>query len=180
MKKKTEREAKSTPVSLVFLRAQVVEEPLSPDMDHGPSDLKQEMESILDGARKTLSQDGEQPLMVVVYAADKKFSLFPEVMDDRDKAVAKAFVTAFLEKHKAKAAILVSESWVRPSASISKEDPRREEALLAAAKNGREHFMAIQRFHRIEDGGFFFETSEIFQFEDGSPDRDPWFGTHQF
>ena len=181
MKKKTKKKVKKGLVPLGCLRVQVSEEPISPPMEDGPADLSAELDSVLDDARQTLNHYGECPAVAILFTVSKKLFLILNVTNDNDKITAKATVRAWVKKHRAKAAILVTEVWIRPSGSISREDPRREEALVAVAKSRCGHFMAVQRFHRLSDGQFFFEKPSVLDLQKNSwRDDDSWLGNIHF
>ena len=178
MKKKIKKKAKPRLIPLGCLRTQVIEEPISED-GH-PENLRLELDKALDCARKTLTHFGEQAPVVILYSCEKKMIMELDIRDDRSKAVAKGAVKAIVDKLQATAAVFVCEAWVRPAGSISKEDPRRVEALVASAKNRNGHLTAMQRFHLLSNGHFFFEAPEIFQLDENSSANDIWLGSLQF
>jgi hypothetical protein len=161
MKKRTKKRAKTKCVSSEAFRGMVLEEPISPSMDEGPKDLRMELENALDSARTALTRFGCHPIIVIVYAADKRMVVQPQLRDAADEFRARAMVKAWSNKHRARAAIFVGEFRTKNSGNMSGEDPSREDALIAAAKNSSEHFMAFQTFHRLGDGQVFFEMPKI-------------------
>jgi hypothetical protein len=180
MKKKTKKKPKSKGIPLGCLRIQVSEEPISPPMEGGPLDLRAELESVLNSARQTLAHFGGQPALVILYAVCKKVFVILDIRGEKDKIIARTTVKVLAAEHQARAAIFTAESWIRPSGSISREDPRREEALVADAKSSRQHFMAVQKFHRLNDGQFFFENPKMVDLQKGASGYDSWLDHIQF
>jgi hypothetical protein len=115
------------------LRARMYEEPITIH-DH-PKDLRLELENTLECARTAVTSFGGLTPVAIFYSSDKRVVLEFEVKDDSTGRIAKAYVKTIAEKLRATTVVVAFEGWVRPSGSISKEDPRREEALIAIAKN---------------------------------------------
>jgi hypothetical protein len=179
MKRKIKKRAKAARLTpLGCLRAQVIEEPLSAE-DH-PEDLRLELEKSLDCARKTLVNFGQHPAVVVLYSSEKKMLLQLDLRDDNTKLIAKAALKALVDQLRATAALFISEAWIRPAGSISKEDPSTEEAIVIFGKNRTEHFIAVQRFHRLTNGQPFFEKAETIRLDQTSEYEDTWLGNLVF
>jgi hypothetical protein len=178
MKKKSKKKSKSQLTPFGHVRAQVVEEPLSAG-DH-PDNLRLELERALDCARRTLKHFGGQTPVVILYSSEKKVMVEFEIKDDKTKLIAKAAVKSLANQVRATAAVFVCEAWVRPPGSIFKEDPRREEAIVATGKNRDGHLTALQKFYRLSNGQFLFEAPLMSQPDRNSSAYDTWLDGLEF
>lgn len=161
------------------LRARMYEQPITAD-DH-PKDLRLELANTLECARSALTSFGALTPVAIFYASKKRVVMDFEVKDDDTRRIAKTYIKAVAEKLRATTVVVAFEGWVRPSGSISKEDPSREEALIAIAKSRAGHLVALQRFHRLDKSNeFFFEIPEIALLGKSSGSYDTWLGNLKF
>ncbi|MGO9120246.1 MAG: hypothetical protein ACLQPD_21855 [Desulfomonilaceae bacterium] len=175
MKKKIRKDSKS--IALPTIAFQGLVEPLSPD--NHPQDITAELERVLETARQRLTVFGEHSEMIIIYASDKKLLLFPELRDHRDEITARVMIEDFMEKYCGLAVIVVWKGLLRPINNTFKKDPRPKLALVAAAKNGHEHLLAVQIFHQ-ENGHFSFRPVEIIHLDENSSAKDTWLSHLEF
>jgi hypothetical protein len=179
MNKRAKKADKVEMVPSGFFRARIVEEPVPP-MEHGPADLRVELEHAMAVARERLCDSGEISPQVILYASHKKVYVAFQLEDDDYKSIAMAWLKDLAQEYEARALLFITEAWVRPRFSISEEDPRRQEALFGSITNDREHIEALQRFHRVGNREFLFEKPTIVNLREDFPAYDDLLAHLQF
>ena len=124
----------------------------------GPIDLDQEMQKYLALAREAVELDVLECAFCCAYTDVSVYTLSVTYADYDEKANAKKALRKFINSRRIRAAIFVSEAWLR---DVRNPDRVIGEAICVVGRDAHHYQTAIQKFLKKLDGSIAFEPAHI-------------------